>query len=222
MLALEQTNALEANPLYQWRDHLLMQALLSHGANPNTSDTNLHMSALEFEVVSGDCAAAEMLLDAGASPNTRFLFTPLQRAARNNRIEIAKLLIEHGSSMSSSENNRTVLHDACAYGDGIPMLQLLLSNHANINALDNNFRTPLDYAIAGTDIDNGGIQLDRVVNADWPDRIRFLLNHGADPCLKDKNGATALHYAQSLPNSNELQLIIRMLKRAERPKVRKE
>jgi hypothetical protein len=50
-----------------------------------------------------------------------------------------------------------------------------------------------------------------LILAAWQDHdeeMDFLLTHGADPNARDKNGATALHWAASRGNQNQIQLLL--------------
>ncbi|XP_059108414.1 ankyrin repeat domain-containing protein 7-like isoform X1 [Peromyscus eremicus] len=76
------------------------------------------------------------------------------------------------------EGKRTALHFACFYGH-INLVCLLLFKDCEINALDNQMSTPLMKAVQS-----------------WETEIvSVLLDHGADPNIKDCNGEAAIHHA---------------------------
>ncbi|HNW43453.1 MAG TPA: ankyrin repeat domain-containing protein [Elusimicrobiales bacterium] len=91
----------------------------------------------------GDLAAVRALLAAGADPNEHTNLyaneTPLHMAVWNSRIEVARLLIEHGAdvnfeAVASSVGHKKVfgtpLHYAACRGN-VEMVQLLLESGAN-------------------------------------------------------------------------------------------
>ncbi len=109
-----------------------------------------------------------------------------------NHYDIAAFLLENGMSPSHMNWHRvTLLHDMAQNGD-ITKAQLLLDRGANINALDDEYRsTPLGMA------------------ARWgkKDMVAFLLERGADPNRAGATWATPLAWAQKKGHSivaNEL------------------
>ncbi|XP_059100097.1 POTE ankyrin domain family member B-like isoform X3 [Peromyscus eremicus] len=76
------------------------------------------------------------------------------------------------------EGKRTALHFACFYGH-IHLVRFLIFKDCEINALDNQMSTPLMKAVQS-----------------WETEIvSVLLDHGADPNIKDYNGEAAIHHA---------------------------
>ncbi|XP_059108744.1 POTE ankyrin domain family member B-like isoform X3 [Peromyscus eremicus] len=76
------------------------------------------------------------------------------------------------------EGKRTALHFACFYGH-INLVCLLLFKDCEINALDNQMSTPLMKAVQSRETEI----------------VFVLLDHGADPNIKDCNGEAAIHHA---------------------------
>ena len=75
-----------------------------------------------------------MLLDHGADPNVRTPLyghaTPLHHASQSGRIDIARLLLEHGASVEvKDEDGRTPL-DVASGEQGDEMNKLLLQHSA--------------------------------------------------------------------------------------------
>jgi tetratricopeptide (TPR) repeat protein len=99
------------------------------------------MTALQKAVHKGDIKKVQGLLDKGADINEWNFGTALIWAASENRLEIAKLLIDRGADVNSlGKNGWTAL--GCAAGEGYgDMIDLLISKGADI-----------DQAIAGMKI----------------------------------------------------------------------
>lgn len=73
-------------------------------------------------------------------------YTPLHRAAYNNNVEIAKLLIQYGSNVNSRTLMRwTPLHSAAKWANA-ECIALLLQHGADINAESEGQQTPLHIA----------------------------------------------------------------------------
>ncbi|EJT80940.1 hypothetical protein GGTG_00930 [Gaeumannomyces tritici R3-111a-1] len=80
---------------------------------------------------------------------------------------------------TADEHGRTALHVVSAKGGNVRILQLLIDHHAHINALDNDWATPLHVACRGTK----------------EDVVALLLDNGAGIGYKDRNGCTPLMMA---------------------------
>ena len=80
----------------------------------------------------------QLLLSRGKSPNvyTSSRSLPLNRA----KIEVARILLEHGSKVDGRALNGTALHDACRTKN-IEMIELLLSYGADPLLKDRNKKT---------------------------------------------------------------------------------
>ena len=106
-----------------------------------TVGTASGMTALQKAVNKGDIKKVQELLDKGVDVNEWNFGTALIWAASENRLEIAKLLIDRGADMNSlGKNGWTAL--GCAAGEGYGnMIDLLISRGADI-----------DRAIAGMKI----------------------------------------------------------------------
>ncbi len=155
-----------------------VEVLLNHGADPNTKHnsglTPLHWVWKTVENWSNS------QLDMKRKP-----FVP------SRALKIAELLVKHRGDVNAKDSKgRSVLVHVVG-GSSIPTekevvmewLKFLAANHAD---LDSRFfatqTTPLMW----------------MVDSQRPNEemIRFLLDHGADPNILDKNGATALSLAR--------------------------
>merc|ERR1719367_124821 len=72
--------------------------------------------------------------------------TPLHRAAYENSVEVAKLLLEKSANVDSTDNNGiTALHLA-AWKNSVAVAQLLLENSAHVDSADTDGETALHWA----------------------------------------------------------------------------
>ena len=175
--------------------------LLRHGADPDTrnnkGDTPLHV-ALKSRL-SG--SRVILLLRHGADPDTRNNKgdTPLHVALKS-RFSGSRviLLLRHGAEPNARNNKgHTPLHVASKSSFFDSHVIVLLRHGADPNALNNEGETPLHH---GAD----SLYVDLMVNRDndfysrlfqscHEKVVRFLLRHGADPHVANRNGFTPLH-----------------------------
>ncbi len=128
-----------------------VQQLLQMGADARVLDGTGR--SLVHELCSrGDSAAGALkaVLAAGADADwaTPIGVTPLHEAAKDNAHGMAQLLLAAGASADArrSDNGRTPLHTAAAYGS-LEVLQLVLAGCSDPNVLDVEQRTALHLAL---------------------------------------------------------------------------
>lgn len=123
-----------------------VKALLDAGARVNppadARDTPLHVA-----VQKGDEQTVRLLLDAGAEVNrfNRDGVTPLMLAVLDRKTEVAALLLAHEADPNLIVRGNTPLHLAAGREDR-SLVQLLLTNKADVNVRDNHGKTPMDHA----------------------------------------------------------------------------
>lgn len=79
------------------------------------------------------------------------LYTPLHRAAYENHLEVAELLLQYNADVNAQTDFKwTPLHSACKWNHP-DMVALLLQHDADINALSDGCQTPLHIAATVSD-----------------------------------------------------------------------
>ena len=156
-----------------------MQTVLARGFDVNTRGPNgeigLSMALFEESEKVVQVLMAWPKTDVNATNSKGE--SPLMLAALKGQEDIAKRLMNKGADVNKT--GWTPLHYA-ASGGKVPLLKLLIENHAYIDAESPNGTTPLMMAaMYGT-----GAAVD------------FLLQQGADSRLQNQQGLTALDFAQ--------------------------
>ncbi|KAL3478589.1 ankyrin repeat-containing domain protein [Aspergillus californicus] len=171
-------------------NHTLLQWFLAHGANPNLGnqqgyrygESNANScTCLEKAAYNGDVESLRMLLDAGAVIQNGF---PLHRAAA----ACPPGSNPHVGPVTPSKDFDT---------SRIPVMALLVERGADINQKQ------------GPQTGNvvSGYAINEAVMAGAVKRVRWLLEHGADPTKKGPWGS-AMEYASRL-GSDEMRTVLR-------------
>ena len=113
----------------------MVQVLLDYGLDANTQDslgsTPLNF-ALEYRSNILDPRVVRLLLDHGADPNILARIqqgnTPLHRASRSGRIEIVRLLVEHGASVEAQDDGGMTPLDVASGEQREEIIKLLLEH----------------------------------------------------------------------------------------------
>lgn len=162
-----------------------LEYLIGKGADVNYANTTLFYTPLHFAAFGNSSEAAELLIKHGAklnSSNCQDVEPALHCAVRARAEKVVKLLLEKGASVAQKNSTgETPLHVAC-FVQSISCTELLLcSPGTDPNAVDQNHRTPLHYAVMNT--------------CSAPELVELLLKHGAAVNVKDKQELTPLHIA---------------------------
>ena len=171
-----------------------VEFLLKHGAIVDLRD-KLNKSSLHYGVESfmralrsSDTSldVVNCLLNHGADINAPMngKYTLLMSASSCHQVELVNFLLEQGANvLLKDEDGNTALHLACGIWSSpscaCDVLNCLTENGADINAIRNDNSTPLMLASSGG----------------YVDQVTFLIKHGANVHLQDKNGDRALHHA---------------------------
>jgi ankyrin repeat protein len=171
-------------------DPAAITALLQRGFDPNTpgpdGTTGLFMALRDgsLKVVPVLVAWPSTQVETRTSKDE----SPLMMAALKGHLEIAKALIARNADVNKT--GWTPLHYA-ATGGHVAIIELLLENHAYIDAESPNATTPLMMA----------------AQYGSTPAVRLLLESGADPGLKNQLGLSAMDFAQRASRPDAVQLI---------------
>ena len=126
--------------------------------------------------------------------------SPLMLAALKGQLELAEKMLKKGADVNKT--GWTPLHYAASSGQ-VKIIQLLLENHAYIDAESPNGTTPLMMASMYANTET----------------VQLLLDEGADPLLKNQQGLTALHFAQQAHRMDSAEIVSKSIQqhRLQRP-----
>lgn len=179
-----------------------VEFLLKHGAIVDLRD-KLNKSSLHYGVERASRSSDTLfddvvscLLNHGADINLPMngKYTLLMSASSFQQVGLVNFLLEQGANvLLKDKDGNTALHFACGIWNSAScacdVLNCLTENGADINAIRNDNCTPLMLASS----------------RGYVDQITFLIKHGANVHLQDKNGDTALHHAaRNMNNSLEI------------------
>jgi ankyrin repeat protein len=171
-------------------DPQAIRGLLQRGFDPNSPSPD-GANGLYLALRDGSLKAAGALID---SPKTQVDVrsakdeTPLMMASLRGQLDIVKRLISRDADVVKT--GWTPLHYAATNGH-VPVMELLLEEHAYIDAESPNGTTPLMMAAKyGT-----------------PAAVKFLLDSGADPTLKNQLGLTAEDFAMQASRKDSAALV---------------
>ena len=157
----------------------VVASLLNRGFDPNTRDPN-GQHGLYLAIKEPSPKVASVLISwpktdvEARNPSDE---SPLMLAALKGYLELCQQLIQKGGDVNKP--GWAPLHYAATNGH-IEIMNLLLENHAYIDASSPNGSTPLMMAaLYGT-----------------PSAVKLLLEAGADPLITNAQGLSAIDFAQ--------------------------
>lgn len=167
------------NPLYAaaYGGHVeVVEYLIDSGADPDVLLKNF--TPLSGAAISGDVETVNMLLSAGANVNGvvdgEQLFPPIYLAARWDRPDAVKALIEAGADVDAQGFGGFTALNISAAHNHIEVLKILLASGADGNNDDNDFSaSPIDTAVsyrkheAVSLIMSAGFSADRKMSLDY-------------------------------------------------------
>ena len=217
----------------------VVKILLNKGAHVDYKDSE-GATPLIIASRNNNFEIVKLLIKKGADVNARDTLgtTALMFAARNNNIEIANQLIVEGAHIDEKDDVGTGALMYAAYQNNSDVSQLLVNRGADINLQDNKGATPLIIAVQNNckdvvkfllnqpkikvnNVFYGNTALIFAVNNCDSLLVKCLMDKGADPNIRNKEGFTALSIAKEKFSENlssekkqSLAEIIRVLEKA--------
>ncbi|KAF3912464.1 Ankyrin-3 [Dactylellina cionopaga] len=175
----------------------------------------------------------EFLLDRGAKFDTLdpYGYAPIHRATEYSAIEIIRLLIKRGASLSKQDSEgRTPLYLSIARG--LPAMVKFYLNEAKcpVEDIGAGGMSPLYFALTlktpdqgiiktllqhGANVEalssEGGKPLHKAVSIGNEHIVQLLLDHNANPNGRNRDGKTPLHSAAMLKNTDSRTDIVTLL-----------
>ena len=137
-----------------YRKQPAIELLLSYGADPNRNRRMGSETALELAAKVASPAVVERLLQHGATWENR---AALHYAAMDDRVDVARVLVQHGQDVNAVPNDEeipagyyergwgTALHEAARRGHE-QMVRFLLDSGIDVALKDNNGKTAREIA----------------------------------------------------------------------------
>lgn len=172
--------------------HAIVAFLAAHGANPNIRDAQ-GVTPVVHAVRHGRAAALQALITAGADVGEVGLNNAplvLLAAAKNHAPLVAILMDASPAARSVPRRLGVLIYAVRQQSDAL--MEVLKARGTSLDMRNEHGMTPLWTAIGENN----------------PGAARFLLRHGADRELQDKDGNTALLMSAGLPGADIASLLI--------------
>lgn len=151
-------------------------------------DEIYYVPLLSFAVAGGHAELAKFLIRHGA-PIAQYSAQLLCLAVQAGRQDLVEMLFAHGADA------RAVRAGIFVVTSDLDLLRYLLSKGVSPHGHGESGLPPLVYVARG---DKG----------ERPDKVRLLLNHGADINTTGPNGKTALHYSATAGHTSVVTLLL--------------
>ncbi|MGD0090938.1 MAG: ankyrin repeat domain-containing protein [Planctomycetota bacterium] len=168
---------------------LVVEALLAAGADANAGHFRIQgvgggLNPLHLAALDGKCAAAKLLIGAGAKVNARTEngLTPLHLVCLSNgKVETVEVLVAGGADVNATdEKGWTPLYYACCIIANLPVAKALLASGADIQHKYEKGASLLHLAAEGLPLEV----------------VEFLLSHGADVDARNGSNLAPLDIAE--------------------------
>jgi ankyrin repeat protein len=181
---------------------LLLKTALAQSEAKAITASDSENTPLMTAVKQGDQNKITQLLNAKVNVNAKNAqgLSALHIAIRNGDLKTVKLLLKAGAQINTAETNGKTPPplDSAVMGGHIEIAQLLIDSGAQVNIRDPyRGRTPLHWVVRMT---KGAVQkiaaqipIEKAVKL-----IKLLLSRGADRTLMDNENKTALQWAQTM------------------------
>ena len=196
----------EGNNAMVWaafaNDEDYLRLLLENGGNPNARFGNLNArnsygdSVLEIIIEGGSADAVQLVLSAGADPNTiddgdQSMFFSV--TSRNDAAAKVALLLEAGVDLEKPDFSGDTPLISAAHGGDPELVSLFFRVGANLEARNKYGQTALIMATQNWNESFGNSKAE--VHKEIVDTVRVLLNLGSQVNAKSDDGNTALMLA---------------------------
>lgn len=117
-----------------WGNHQVIEALCDSGIDMDRKDKENEFTPLNTAAFFGFFKCADIMLKHAASTEVYSIdrFTPLRYATSKNKVELCRLLLEHGADPNTIEGGEPLLGD-CAADGYFEIVKLLVENGAKID-----------------------------------------------------------------------------------------
>ena len=197
--------------------------LLAHGANISAAD-NAGFQPIHAAARGGNLPVLKFLLEKGADIAAMESHggTPLHRATMDGRLDAVNLLLAQGAPVGKSDQFKNTPLSLAATSGYIGIVRVLLENKAPVNSVDAMGNTALHAAsivrIEGTEFKTtAGIPVEgqqateQAINKSTPGAklriVKLLLERGAQPHMKNLEGATPIDAARRFGTPEILHLL---------------
>lgn len=174
-----------------------VRVLLAHGISPKMPSPR-GFYPLRIAVIGGKAEVLDLLLDHDADPNRadRVGGLPLHEAVHNGRADLVESLLAHGANPDAFSAGRSPLHIAARNGM-VELVQILIRNGATRDLLSVEHRGELEAvsALAGMTPLHETLLYRKSPMESRLGSIKALLDHGADPMIRNRDGLTPLDIA---------------------------